>query len=314
MPSRNPLSPERGTAGEDRRRGGGGAGGPQRGTSGREEWSQRWRLGDRDNSIYYGIKTGYNSAFIVDDGTRERLVAEDPRSADILKPILRGRDIGRYQAKWAGKWLIATLPSLGIDIDAYPVVKRHLLAFGRPRLAQSGTVLPDGSRSRKKTPHRWFELQDTCAYHHEFAKEKVFWIDLTDEGRFAYADGGEMFCVNSAYMLSGSSIRLLCAILNSNLIGWFMRNTALNSGMGVSRWIRSTVDAIPVPQPANADAHLLTRLVDDILRRKADNPSADTRALEAQIDQMVYRLYGLTAEETAMVGRIPFAKGRTEAP
>lgn len=53
------------------------------------------------NSIYYGIKTGYNPAFIVDTPTKERIVAEDPRSAEILRPILRGRDIGRYRAEWA---------------------------------------------------------------------------------------------------------------------------------------------------------------------------------------------------------------------
>ena len=296
MPSRNPLSPERGTAGEDRRRGGGGAGGPQRGTSGREEWSQRWRLGDRDNSIYRGILTGYNAAFLIDGATRDELISEDPRSAEILKPILRGRDIGRYQAKWAGKWLIATLPSLGIDIDAYPVVKRHLLAFGRPRLAQSGTVLPDGSRSRKKTPHRWFELQDTCAYHHEFAKEKIVWIELVERGRFAYDESG-MLGEATTFLATGPHVKFLCAVLNSRLVHWYVRMTAPTSGMGTLRWKKIYVERVPIPRLPPVEQRAILRLVDRILSSRSAAPSDNVSVLEEEIDRMIYGLYGLTRQE-----------------
>ena len=65
------------------------------------------------NAINYGIKTGYNDAFIIDNQTKDALIAEDPRSAEIIKPVLRGRDIQRYQAQWKGLWLIATFPALG---------------------------------------------------------------------------------------------------------------------------------------------------------------------------------------------------------
>ena len=105
------------------------------------------------------------------------MVDADPNSIEILKPILRGRDIKRYQAQWAGLWLIATLPSLRIDIENYPAIKRHLLSYGKDRLEQTGETLVDGSKSRKKTPHQWFELQDTCAYHEVFDKEKLLWIE-----------------------------------------------------------------------------------------------------------------------------------------
>ena len=249
-----------------------------------------------DISIYYGIKTGYNPAFIVDSSARDRLVTEDPRSADILKPILRGRDIQRYRADWGGLWLVSTLPSLNLDIDDYPAVKRHLLSYGKQRLGQTGRRLPDGRRARKKTPHRWFELQDTCAYHAEFLREKLFWIDLSNEGRFALASD-ELYCVNSAYMLSGSSMKYLGAVLNSHLIEWYMRHTALNSGMGVVRWIRSSVETIPVPKPRIDRLRSLTRLIDEIIRAKDNNPGADTSGTEAQIDAKVYELYDLDPGE-----------------
>ena len=130
-------------------------------------------LREWDISIYYGIKTGYNPAFIVDQTTRDALVRDDPKSAEILKPVLRGRDIARYRANWAGLWLISTFPSLGLDIEDYPAVKRYLLSFGKARLAQEGRRLPGGGRSRKKTSNAWYELQDSCAYHEVFKGPKI---------------------------------------------------------------------------------------------------------------------------------------------
>ena len=117
------------------------------------------------SDINYGIKTGYNAAFIIDEETRAALIAQDPKSAEIIKPVLRGRDIQRYRAQWAGLWMIATFPSLHLGINDYPAVKRHLLSYDKKRLEQAGKTLSDGRKSRKKTPHHWFELQDTCAYH-----------------------------------------------------------------------------------------------------------------------------------------------------
>ena len=131
-------------------------------------------LKDWDIAINYGIKTGYNEAFIIDNRTKEALVAADPKSAEILKPVVRGRDIRRYKAEWQGLWLIATFPALRVSIDDYPAVKKHLLTFGKARLEQSGKRLSDGTRSRKKTSNAWYEMQDTCAYHADFAKEKLY--------------------------------------------------------------------------------------------------------------------------------------------
>ena len=161
-------------------------------------------LKDWDIAINYGIKTGYNAAFIIDNATKEELITEDPSSAEIIKPVLRGRDIQRYRVGWAGLWLITTFPSLQLDVDDYPAVKKHLLAFGKDRLAQSGKNLADGTKARKKTGNKWFETQDQIAYHEEFTRERLFWMDLTDRGRFAYAKE-TMYCNNTAYMISGNS-------------------------------------------------------------------------------------------------------------
>ena len=142
-----------------------------------------------------------------------------------------------------------------------------------------------------------------CAYYAEFAKEKLFWMDLTEQGRFAY-DEGEMFCVNTVYMVSGQSIKSLCAILNSNLVTWFMRNTAVTSGMGVTRWFSISVETIPIPQIPAAEQRPFIRLVDSILAAKAGDSAADTGEQEAEINRLVYELYGLTDEEIAVVKNV----------
>ena len=255
-------------------------------------------LKEWDITIYRGITTGLNDAFIIDNQTKEALVAQDPKSTEVIKPVLRGRDIQRYQARWKELWLIATFPAIAVNIDDYPAVKRHLLSFGKQRLEQSGKRLTNGTRARKKTTNAWFEMQDTCAYHAEFTKEKLFWIDLTEQGRFAY-DESEMFCVNSAYMMTGDSIKYLCAVLNSTLVTWFMRSSALNSGMGTTRWVRFTVDRIPVPKIDAMRQRPLIQLVDKILH--ARSARTDTLALEEDMDQLVYALYGLTEDEVQWI-------------
>ena len=257
-------------------------------------------LKDWDVSIYRGVTTGYNDAFIVDNKTREKLVSADPKSAEIIKPVLRGKDIQRFRTEWAGRWLITTFPARQLDIKDYPAVGQHLLTYGKERLEQSGKTLPNGSKARKKTQHSWFELQDATAYYEEFSKEKLIWIELVDYGRFAYANS-EMYCANTAYVLSGESIRYLCAALNSTLTTWFMNSTALTSGMGATRWIKSFVETIPIPQLTAEEQIPLVWLVDCILEAKAADADADTSELEEQIDRLVYDLYGLTNEETAEV-------------
>ena len=253
-------------------------------------------LKEWDIAINYGIKTGFNEAFIIDNQTKNALVAEDPGSSEILKPILRGRDIGRYQANWSDLWLIATFPPLGIDVDNYPAVKRYLLGFGKDRLEQSGKRLPDGTKSRKKTGNAWYEMQDTCAYHEDFAKEKLLWMDMSPISRFTYSDK-ELYCNNKGFLMTGGPLKYLCAVLNSDLITWMMKNTARTTGMGLMQWEKFAVERLPVPKVNAAKQRPLVRLVDRILADKSADPEVDTTAREAEINSLVNELYGLTADE-----------------
>ena len=261
-------------------------------------------LKEWDIEINYGIKTGYNRAFIIDNQTKEALVAEDPKVSEIIKPVVRGRDISRYQAQWPGLWLIATFPSLGLSIEDYPAVKHHLLRFGKARLEQAGKTLPDGTKSRKKTRHAWYELQDTCAYHEDFTKEKLLWIELVNDGRFAYDNSG-FYGEATTFLLTGESIKYLCAVLNSKLIRWFLEKVASTSGMGTLRWKKVYVERLPIPRLSVRRQQSFAKLVDGVLMLKGGQPESDTSETEARIDEKVYKLFGLTPLEISVVDQRP---------
>ena len=257
-------------------------------------------LAEWEININRGILTGYNKAFIIDDATRNELIAQDPNSVDIIKPVLRGKDIRRYKSKWAGLWLITTFPPLGLDIEEYPSVRDWLLSFGKDRLEQSGRSLPGGVKSRKKTNHAWFESQDPNAYYGEFAKDKLFWMDMSPESRFAYSDT-ELYCNNKGFTVTGGPLKYLCAVLNSSTVTWMMKHTARTTGMGLVQWEKFAVERLPIPRISPEEQRPFISVVDSILEAKAADPDADTQSLEAELDRMVYALYGLTDEEIGAV-------------
>ena len=250
-------------------------------------------LKDWDVKINRGVITGLNVAFIIDDVTKDKLIREDPKSSEIIKPILRGRDIGRYQAKWAGLWLIDTHNGYGgvpaIKIDAYSAIKAHLDGFF-PRLEKR--------YDKGSTP---YNLRN-CAYHEDFTKEKLFWMDMTPTGRFTYSSN-EAYCNDKGFMMTGTSLKYLCAVLNSSLVTWLMKSMALTTGMGLLQWKKFAVERIPVPEISVAIQGPFIQLVDEIIEAKSTDPDADTWYLEVQIDDLVYELYGLNEEERTAIDR-----------
>ncbi|MGQ4808629.1 hypothetical protein NKDENANG_02016 [Candidatus Entotheonellaceae bacterium PAL068K] len=125
---------------------------------------------------------------------------------------------------------------------------------------------------------------------------------MSDRGRFAYSDT-EMYCNDKGFILTGASLKYLCAVLNSRLITWLIKKTALTTGVGLAQWKKFVVERLPIPQISISEQRPFIRLVDDILQAKAANPSADTSEQEAEIDRLVYSLYALTDEEMAAVER-----------
>ncbi len=146
---------------------------------------------------------------------------------------------------------------------------------------------------RKKTQHKWIELQDTCAYHGSFSQEKLFLPQLAHQGRCVLVDQSVVFCINNASIITGRSLKFLCAILNSQLITWFVHRTAKHWGDAGAKWLRTTIRTIPVPVPSNAVNESFARQVNRNHEANAPNSGRkDTRWVD-QVDSMVYSLYGI---------------------
>ena len=181
-------------------------------------------LKDWNIKIYRGILTGYNEAFIIDGKKKDELISADPKSAEIIRPILRGRDIKRYGFDFAEQYIIATFPSKNYNIDDYPAVKEYLLSFGIERLEQSGkqyTINGEIVKSRKKTNNKWFETQDSISYWDDFSKQKILWGEISDIPKFML-DNSKDFCIsNKAFLLTGNNLPELLLFLNSSLCQYY---------------------------------------------------------------------------------------------
>ncbi|MRG96713.1 Eco57I restriction-modification methylase domain-containing protein [Polyangium spumosum] len=197
---------------------------------------------------YRGIVTGYNEAFIIDTATRNRLVSEDPRSAEVIKKYLRGQDIDRWASEWGGLWMI--FARHGFDISSYPEIEQHLLQFKdslepRPR-DYRGSNWP----GRKPGAYKWFELQDAVDYWQRFEQPKIVYQVI--QFHPAYAIDRTGLYLNDKGFFIPSTDSWLLAVLNSPLMWWHnwrylthLKDEALTP-LGVK------MENLPIAAPAQA--------------------------------------------------------------
>lgn len=242
-------------------------------------------LKEWDVSINYGIKTGFNEAFIIDTAKKEELIAQDSKNAELIKPLIRGRDVQKYAINYAGFWLINVHNNPPINIDEYPSIKSHLDVY-YPKLEKRG--------DKGKTP---YNLRN-CAYLADFAKPKIVWGEISDKPKFSY-DEGYYFVEATSFMMTGENLKYLVTFLNSKLSKWYFERISTTTGMGTNRWKKFKLELLPIAVAENEQPFI--DLADQILTLKKENPHANTSELEAAIDTMVYKLYDLSDEEIKIV-------------
>ena len=241
-------------------------------------------LKDWDIQINYGIKTGFNDAFIISTEKRNEILAnckdddERKRTAELIRPILRGRDIKRYGYEWANLWLIATFPSRHYDIEKYPSIKQYLLSFGIERLEQTGkTHIVNGEKvkARKKTNNKWFETQDSISYWEDFSRPKIVYPETTQGAYFAYDDKG-LYIDKTCFMLIADNAEYLQHILSSRLYEFAYKRIFASVELGEHgyQYNKHALVKLPVIKPQKSL----------ILDKK-------------NVDEQLYKLYGLTYEE-----------------
>ena len=244
-----------------------------------------------DIQINYGIKTGFNDAFIITTEKREEILSackdeeERSRTADLIRPILRGRDIKRYGYDWANLWLINTHNGVRgsiprIDIKDYPAIKQHLDKYW------------DKISSRADKGYTPYNLRN-CAYLDDFSKPKIMYPNMTMFLPFYYDTKG-FFQNDKSFMITGSNIAYLTAFLNSSVFKYCFANNFPKLGNDGRELRKIFFDKIPVLLPSSETEQFFSELIDDIQREFAIGKAK-------YIDQQIYALYNLTPEEIAVI-------------
>ncbi len=243
-------------------------------------------LKDWDISIYRGILTGYNEAFIIDGATKDALIAKSAKNAEIIRPILRGRDIKRYKAEFADLWILnvhnGTPSTPPININDYPEVKAYLDQF-YPALEkrQDKGITPYNLRS--------------CIYTDDFSKQKIVWGEISDKSKFALDEQG-LFPEATTFFMIGKKLPYLLAILNSKLGEWLFNQVGTTTGMGTNRWKKYKLETLLVKTPTQKEEIDINQLIQQI----TDSEFYD-QSIVKEIDNVIYRMYNLTSEEILFI-------------
>lgn len=225
----------------------------------------------KDN-FYRGIVTGYNDAFVIKEAKRQEMIDMDPKSAEAMRPLLRGRDIRRWRVNWSGLYLLVI--NRGFPIDDYPAIKAHLEEH-REALSERATV---GN-------HKWYELQQPQeAYQKLLSGPKITYNKFQVSPKFAFDDQG--YYVNDAIFFISGSHYYLVPLLNSSL-GWFMITQTCASIQNGYQLMGDYFGRVSIAIPNPSQQAILESITDD---SRLD-----------ELNAVVYEMYGLTDDEIALV-------------
>ena len=287
-------------------------------------------LKDWDINIYRGVLTGCNEAFIINTDKRNEILAnckdetERKRTEELIRPILRGRDIKRYGYEWAGLYLIATFPARHYDIERYPAVKEYLLSFAEDYLRKNGcewvvndhladfceqklsqtgkyivingkelTINGKKEKARKKTSNKWFETQDSISYWEDFDRPKLVYAELARTGNAFCYDNQKLMLGNTGYILvtkddNKDKLLHLLAFLNSRVLLYSLNQLCTRFDNNGWRWLRQFVEQLRVP-PYTGSNELISTIETTNKRNQYINSEV--------INKFIYDKFNFSKEE-----------------
>ncbi len=252
----------------------------------------------KDVNIYFGIKSGFAEAFIINKNTKDQLQKQDKVPEEYFKKLLRGRDIKRYKINWNELYLIDV--RIGRNLDSFKSLSEHFRVYKKQ--LENRTDFKEGIM-------KWFNLRP-CSYYDEFEKSKIIYPDISERGGFSW-DEEQFYFNNTIYMITNAK-KYWVGLLNSSLLSWYYKQIASNLGDKGVRYFKQFVEMIPICKLSEVEKQKMNILVDQMLTSKKQLQQAKTESdknylerkceqLDKQIDQLVYQLYGLTEEEIKIV-------------
>jgi adenine-specific DNA-methyltransferase len=241
-----------------------------------------------EGKFYRGIVTGLNKAFVIGEVERDELIAADPKSEEVIKPLIGGREIRDGKINWRRKYII--LANRGFDISTYSAIYRHLEKY-REQLSKRATV----------GVHKWYELQQPQeSYQNNMIAPKIVYPDMSPRFNFVFDEDGN-FLSNTAYFMNIKE-RWLASILCSSVIFSFFISISNRLESGSFRFFTQYMEQLPIVTPTPEQALMLESFADD---SRLD-----------ELNALVYEMYGLTPAEIELVERLTvgaYAAGEADA-
>ncbi len=261
-------------------------------------------LKDWDINIYRGVLTGYNEAFIIDGKKKDELIAEDPKSAEIIRPILRGRDIKKYSYDFADLWIIYVPWHFPLHNDSsikgasqaaedefkkqYSAIYNHLLKFKNE--------LSNRNNAETGVRYEWYALQRWGSnYWEDFSKQKIVWKRVGSILRFAYDDTGAL-CLDSTCFATGKYIKYLVGIMNSKFGKYIMKDSP-QTGTGDLLISVQAIEPLIIPIPED----IINNKFEIIINSKLQNINNLLSDFEKDIDILIYEMFKFTEEEIEFI-------------
>ena len=265
-------------------------------------------LKDWDINIYRGVLTGYNDAFIISTEKRDEILAncqtegERVRTAELIRPILRGRDIKRYGYDWAGQWLIYIPWHFPYQFDEsitgasekaekafkeqYPAVYNHMLEYKEP--------LSKRNKAETGIRYEWYAMQQRwgAKYWEDFSKPKIIWGEISDKSKFAFDFLGEYIPEATSFYMKGECIEYLLSALNSSVSEWLFSKVGTTTGVGTIRWKKYTIEQLIVAKLSTEQLNTHLAAFNDLKVGKMSITD-----FECFSNKLMYDVYKLTSDE-----------------
>lgn len=244
--------------------------------------------------IYRGILTGYNKAFIIDEETKNQLIKEDSKNSEIIKPVLRGRDIKKWHINYQNLYLIFT--RRGININEYPSIKKYLSEF-KERLKPKNNKEKIG---RKPGPYKWYEIQDTVLYYQEMDKNKLVYPETSSSKLFAIFDNQKYYIDKTAFMLISNKINLkvIAVLLSSNIFNFIYLMLGGFLGKDAVQLSKIYIEQLPLPNINNDKSKILICFYDKLIELNKNEKKEEISHFEKKLNNYIYKnIYCLSDDE-----------------
>ena len=261
-----------------------------------------------DIQFYRGFLTGFNDAFFIEKEKRDELIKLEPQSEKIIKQLLRGRNIHKYNYEYDNLYVLFISWHFPLNGDPtisgaskkaekqfekeYPVTYNHLKQFEKD--------LSNRNKSETGIRYEWYSLQRAAAtYADEFEKEKLVWLSISDKPAFAL-DTNQMYVTAPAYIMTSKYNKYLLTMLNSKAMEWYLDKVSSSTGQGTNQWSKIFVEKLPIPQldsskrkPFEILADYLTLINDPEAHHLFESISSEiiSRYFEDVLNMMVFELY-----------------------